>query len=103
MASDFHDPHNWYQPYLIGTYGRRQSLPEDLTKQFQDLLNQGVSETDPAKRAEIYPKVNQLVYDNAPEILLATQTDRFYTQRWVQDFYRNPIEGQYYYYDLSKQ
>ncbi len=27
---DIHDPHNWYQPYLVGTYGRLQSLPQDL-------------------------------------------------------------------------
>ena len=23
-VEDIHDPHNWYQPYIIGTYGRRQ-------------------------------------------------------------------------------
>jgi peptide/nickel transport system substrate-binding protein len=99
---DIHDPHNWYQPYLIGTYGRRQSLPADLTAQFQDLLNKGVSETDPAKRAEIYKQVNQLVYDNAPEILLATATLRRYEQRWVNGWYYNPIYSGMYFYPLSK-
>jgi peptide/nickel transport system substrate-binding protein len=100
---DIHDPHNWYQPYIIGTYGRRQSLPEDLTAQFQDLLNQGVSETDPDARAAIYAQVNQLYYDNAPAILLATATARRYEQRWVQGFYYNPIYSGLYFYALSKQ
>ena len=99
---DIHDPHNWYQPYLVGTYGRRQSLPEDLTGQFKELLNQGVSETDPAKRAEIYAKVNQLEYDTAPEILTATATTRRYEQRWVQGYYYNPIYSGLYFYIFSK-
>jgi len=99
---DIHDPHNWYQPYLVGTYGRRQSLPEDLTGQFQDLINQGVSETDPAKRSEIYAQVNQLEYDTAPEILTATATTRRYEQRWVKGWYYNPIYSGTYWYGLSK-
>ena len=99
---DIHDPHNWYQPYIVGTYGRRQSLPADMTTQFQDLLNKGVSETDPAKRADIYKQVNQLYYDNAPGILLATATARRYEQRWVNGFYYNPIYSGLYFYIFSK-
>ncbi|HSL43429.1 MAG TPA: ABC transporter substrate-binding protein [Anaerolineales bacterium] len=100
---DIHDPHNWYQPYIIGTYGRRQSLPEELTGQFQELLNQGVSETDSEARAEIYAQVNQLYYDEAPGILLATATTRRYEQRWVQGYYYNPIYSGLYFYAFSKQ
>jgi peptide/nickel transport system substrate-binding protein len=100
---DIHDPHNWYQPYIIGTYGRRQSLPEDMRGQFQELLNQGVSETDPAARAEIYAQVNQQYYDTAPAILLATATARRYEQRWLNGFYYNPIYSGLYYYVFTKQ
>ena len=100
---DIHDPHNWYQPYLTGTYGRRQSLPADLTEKYQELLNQGVSETDPAKRAEIYAKVNQLQYENPSLILLATPVLRRYEQRWVNGFYYNPIYSGMYWYVISKQ
>jgi peptide/nickel transport system substrate-binding protein len=99
---DIHDPHNWYQPYIVGTYGRRQSLPADMTSQFQDLLNQGVSETDPAKRADIYKQVNQLYYDNAPGILLATATARRYEQRWLEGYYYNPIYSGLYFYSFTK-
>ncbi len=100
---DIHDPHNWYQPYLVGTYGRRQSLPEELVQQYQELLNQGVSETDPAKRAEIYAQVNQLQYENPSLILLATATGRRYEQRWVKGWYYNPIYSGMYWYPLSKE
>ena len=99
---DIHDPHNWYQPYLTGTYGRRQGLPDDIKSQYQDLLNQGVSETDPAKRAEIYAQVNQLEYDNPSLILLATATGRRYEQRWLQGYYYNPIYSGLYFYSFSK-
>ncbi len=99
---DIHDPHNWYQPYLIGTYGRRQALPDDITAQYQDLLNQGVSETDSAKRAAIYAQVNQLQYDNPSLILLATATGRRYEQRWMNGWYYNPILSGTYYYPISK-
>jgi peptide/nickel transport system substrate-binding protein len=99
---DIHDPHNWYQPYLVGTYGRRQSLPADIVAQYQDLLNKGVSETDPAKRAEIYAQVNQMQYDNPSLILLATATGRRYEQRWVSGWYYNPIYSGMYFYPISK-
>jgi peptide/nickel transport system substrate-binding protein len=99
---DIHDPHNWYQPYLLGTYARRQSLPEDLTSQYQELLNQGVSETDPAKRSEIYAQVNQIQYDNPSGILLATALARRYEQRWVKGWYYNPIALGTYFYTISK-
>jgi peptide/nickel transport system substrate-binding protein len=102
---DIHDPHNWYQPYLVGTYGLRQSLPEDLMAQYTDLLNQGVSESDPAKRDAIYKQINQIEYDNPSLILLATATGRHYEQRWVQGWFWNPLLYGFgpYFYSLSKQ
>ena len=99
---DIHDPHNWYVPYLIGTYGRRQSLPEDAVAEFKALINQGVMETDPAKRQAIYQELNQKVYDLAPQIILAVATGRRYEQRWVEGWYYNPIYPGQYFYALSK-
>jgi peptide/nickel transport system substrate-binding protein len=99
---DIHDPHNWYQPYLTGTYGRRQSMPADMSAAYQDLLNKGVSELDPAKRAEIYAQVNQMQYDNPTMIMLATPTVRRYFQKWVKGYYWNPIYSGLWFYPLSK-
>jgi peptide/nickel transport system substrate-binding protein len=99
---DIHDPHNWYVPYLIGTYGRRQSLPADVVEEFKALINKGVMETDPAKRQAIYQELNQKVYDLAPQIILAVATGRRYEQRWVEGWYYNPIYPGQYFYALSK-
>jgi peptide/nickel transport system substrate-binding protein len=99
---DIHDPHNWYVPYLTGTYGRRQSLPKDISDQFQEQINAGVAESDPAKRHEIYTKLNQQIFDLAPQIILAIPTGRHYEQRWVEGWYYNPMYSSNYYYPLSK-
>jgi len=101
-VEDIHDPHNWFQPYLIGTYGLRQRLPDDLKAQFGELINAGVAEADPAKRAEIYTKLNQLVYDQSPHIILALATSRQYQQRWVSGYYYNPITPGQAFYQISK-
>jgi peptide/nickel transport system substrate-binding protein len=99
---DIHDPHNWFQPYLVGTYGIRQSMPEELKAQFSELVNAGVSASDPAERAEIYTELNQAVYDSAAHIILAIATGRHYEQRWVNGYYYNPIYSGFYFYSLSK-
>ncbi len=99
---DIHDPHNWYQPYTTGTYGGRQSLPADVTDQFKTILNAGVSETDPVKRADIYKQANQLYYDLAVGIPLEVTTSHGYAQPWVQGIIFNPIFPDIYYYTISK-
>jgi len=98
---DIHDPHDWYVPYLTQTYGSRQSMPADLKAQFQALMNQGVSLSDPAARDAVYEKLNQLVYDNAPDIILSFATGHGYEQRWVHGLVLNPIYPDVY-YGISK-
>ena len=99
---DIHDPHNWYQPYTTGTYGGRQSLPDDVKAQFRDILERGVSETDPAARAEIYKEANTLYYDLAVGIPLEVATSHGFTQRWLQGVVLNPIFPGFYYYTMYK-
>jgi peptide/nickel transport system substrate-binding protein len=99
---DYHDPHDWYQPFLVGTYGSNQNFPADLVKTFIQGVNAGVSETDPAKRDTIYKGINKVIYDQATMILLPLGTGRHYEQRWVKGYYYNPLYGGFYYYTLSK-
>ncbi|MBI5296174.1 MAG: ABC transporter substrate-binding protein [Chloroflexi bacterium] len=99
---DIHDPHNWYQPYTTGTYGGRQSLPQDVKDQFSAILDRGVSETDPAARAEIYKEANQLYYDLAVGTPLVLATGHGFSQRWVQGVILNPIFPGLYYYTIYK-
>jgi peptide/nickel transport system substrate-binding protein len=99
---DIHDPHNWYQPYTTGTYGGRESLPDDVKAQFKSILDRGVSETDPAKRAEIYKEANQLYYDLVVGVPLDVVTTHGFTQRWVEGIVYNPIFPGFYFYTISK-
>jgi peptide/nickel transport system substrate-binding protein len=59
---DIHDPHNWVQPFTIGTYAGRQNLPEDIVAQFTELVNAGVASADPAEREAAYFALQQLRY-----------------------------------------
>jgi len=99
---DIHDSHNWAQPFLAGDYAQRQNMPADMLATFKDLVSKGVSESDPAKRAEIYKQINDLDYENVPAIRLSVPTTRWYLQRW-KGYYYNPIyPNEWYYYVLSK-
>jgi peptide/nickel transport system substrate-binding protein len=97
-VEDIHDPHNWVQPYLVGTFAGRQNLPAEMKAEFQALIDAGVAATDPAEREAIYFEIGRLRYEYAPNIVLSQLTDVRYEQRWVQDWYFNPAQfGPYYY------
>lgn len=101
---DIHDPHNWVQPFTVGTFAGRQNLPEDLQAQFQELVNAGVAASDPAERAQIYYDLQALHHEQAIQVTLAQATGVRYEQRWVQDWFYNPVMfgGYYYAYGLAQ-
>ncbi len=95
---DIHDPHNWVQPFTVGTYAGRQNLPDELKAQFQEMVTAGVMEADPAKREQIYFDLQQLFYDEAIQITLSQSTGVRYEQRWMKDwFFRVGAFGGYFY------
>ena len=98
---DIHDPHNWVQPFTIGTYAGRQQLPDELIAQFTELVNAGVSTADPAEREAIYFELQQLHHDEAPQVTLAQALGARYEQKWVEGWYYNPITSGTYFYALS--
>ncbi|MBN1137945.1 MAG: hypothetical protein JXM73_15250, partial [Anaerolineae bacterium] len=102
---DIHDPHNWVQPFTVGTYGGRTNLPEELSAQFNELVTAGVLAADPAEREQIYFDLQQLFYDEAVQITLSQAAGVRYEQRWVQDWYYNPLlfAGYYYALDLASE
>jgi len=99
---DIHDPHNWYQPYTTGAYGARQAMPDDLKAQFKALLDEGVAETDPAARSQIYVEMNQLYFDLAPGTPMVLATGHGFEQNWLQGRVLNPIFSGDYYATMSK-
>jgi peptide/nickel transport system substrate-binding protein len=88
---DIHDPHNWAQPFMVGTYAARQKLPEEMVEMFNEKVNAGVAAGSPDERQAIYEELTQMDYDNAIAIRLAVSTGRFYVQRWIDGYYYNPI------------
>ncbi len=102
-VEDIHDPHNWYSPFTVGTYPSRQSLPSEMVAQFEDILNRGLAETDPTRRANIYMEANQLYYDQAIGLPLALSTSHLFEQRWVFGSISNPLFPGRYYYTINKQ
>ena len=77
-------------------------MPAEMRDAFMALVEAGVAETDPARRAVIYQQLTQMDYDTAVGIRLAVAVGRRYEQRWVQGYYYNPIYSGFYYYALSK-
>jgi peptide/nickel transport system substrate-binding protein len=102
-VEDIHDPHNWVVPFTIGTYGGRQGMPAEFKAAFKEIINRGVAESDPAKRAAIYAEFNTLYFDTASSIPMFVPTGRRYQQRWVNGWYNNAIYPGTYFYPLSIQ
>jgi peptide/nickel transport system substrate-binding protein len=71
---DFHDPHNWYVPYLVTTYAARQNVPAEIKDTFVPFINEGVLLSDPEERNAVYRQLNQAVYDNPVGVILAIGT-----------------------------
>ena len=101
-GEDYHDPHNWVQPYLIGTFAKRQNTPDDFREIFRPLIEKAVEEPDAAKRAEYYYEIQKLHHENVPQVILSQAGNRVYEQRWVKNFYYNPLASAHrYIYPLS--
>ncbi len=101
-AEDIHDPHNWVQPFLVGTYANRAGFPQELVDQYAELINAAVVSTDEAERQALYEQISELDYENVTGVRLAVATARRYEQRWVKGWYFNPSYSATYYYSLSK-
>src|SRR5690606_24666535 len=72
--ADFADPHNFVYPYLhskgdfmafTGELGRNFAAAE-----FDELVNAGINETDPAKRVAIYTALQKKSIELAPHLML---------------------------------
>jgi peptide/nickel transport system substrate-binding protein len=101
---DYPDPHDWVVPFAStgGNYSTWQNLPKSISATFDPLIQAGVKETDPTKRADIYKQFNQLFHDQATELPMVLATNQMYFQRWDNNVYTNPFYGWLYYYPFSK-
>jgi peptide/nickel transport system substrate-binding protein len=101
---DYHDASNWVHPFMNteGAYAGNQGFAPELQKKFDDLMAQGVKETDPAKRVEIYTQLQNLAMENAIDIFLFQATGRTYMNKDISGWFYNPLAPGHYYYPLVK-
>jgi peptide/nickel transport system substrate-binding protein len=106
-VEDYHDPHNWAQPFLFsqGNYGRVLNLEPALAARIDALIMAGAKETDPAKRKPIYEEIQKITQDDVISIWMYQALDGVHYQKWINGFYYNPAYGNpeiAEFYQLSK-
>jgi peptide/nickel transport system substrate-binding protein len=101
---DYHDASNWVHPFMHteGAYAGNQGFAPEMQQQFDDLIAQGVAETDPAKRVEIYTQLQNLAMENAIDVFLFQATGRTYMNKAISGWFYNPLAPGHYYYTLTK-
>lgn len=109
---DIHDAHNWYAPYLYTAYNllgpQKGIMDQARLDQYQKLVNDGVYEADPAKRAPIYAELNKMVYEDSLLIIGPIAEGRHYEPLYLKGWFggqtqNTMIGGQGpYIYDFSK-
>jgi peptide/nickel transport system substrate-binding protein len=104
---DFNDPHDWALPYLGtgGAFSSAQAFPKDMQAQFDQAILEAAQTTDPAARAKIYSKLQNMSYENAVDIFTVQPLGRRYEQSWVKGWYYNQsfFAPGLYVYALSKE
>ena len=99
--ADYPDPHNWFHPFMHseGAFSEWQGYHKDHV---DELIEQGISETNDTKRVEIYHELGEIYFEDAPGLILSQATGRHWEQTTVQGWYYNPIYPGPYYYHLWK-
>ena len=94
-VEDYHDPHNWVNPFLYsqGAYGRIVNMDADNAAYFDDLILRGAAETDVAKRTAIYEEIQTQAQERAVDIWMYQVLEGVHFQTWINDYYYNPAMG----------
>lgn len=85
---DIPHPHNWVQPYLVGTYGARQNLPGDMLAAYQAMIDACLALVGEAART-CYEDIQVATYEDAVDIFTAQDLTTEYVRAEVQGFYTN--------------
>ena len=89
---DYHDPHNWVQPFLSsqGAYGRVINMTPEYAQKYDELIAKGVATTDTEERRKIYEDIQLKAQEDAVVIWMYQALGRIHFQEWIQGFYYNP-------------
>ncbi len=98
---DIPHPHNWLVPYLMGTFGSRQSLPPDQQDGYRGKIYACLSLAGAAAQA-CYEDIQNTTYLNATDIFLAQSYAATYVRAELRGYYLNLALPGVYFYVLSK-
>jgi len=99
--ADFPDPHNFVHPFMHSN-GAFSAWQGYSNPHVDELIENGISETDPTARKNIYYELQRIYYEDVPSVIIDQPLGRHWERDWVQGWYYNPIYPGQYFYHLSK-
>lgn len=89
-AADYADPDNFTYPFMHsnGTFTHAQSYK---SAEVDKLVDEGQTTADPARRREIYFKLQEFAYNDIPTIYLGYPTGFIVMRSWIRGWYWNPM------------
>jgi len=90
-CADYPDPQNWLSVYWkTGCFGQRiaSSIPD-----FDALVNEADTSTDPAKRAELYAQAQDLLTAGAPVAFFWNNVNTYLIKPWVKGVVLTPQDA----------
>jgi peptide/nickel transport system substrate-binding protein len=105
---DFHDPHNWVQPFLHsqGAYGRVINMTPEYADKYDSMIEEAAALTDQEARRAIYEQIQLDAQEDAVVIWMYQTIGRYNFQEWIHNWYFNPAYSSAYYsyvYALAKE
>ncbi len=88
-GADYPDPHNFVHPFMH-TDGSFSAFQSYSNPEVDALIAEGIGSTDPAKRQEIYYRLQEIYYEDVPSVGLNQPLERRYERDWVHGWYYNP-------------
>lgn len=104
--ADYPDPHNFAFP-MLHSKGDYPATQKFKNPEFDRLVEEANGETSAARRRNLYAKLQDLAFEEVPQLYIIDGV-RYRTQRdWVKGWYHNPIfpDSPYgsYFYSMSKE
>jgi peptide/nickel transport system substrate-binding protein len=91
-GADYADPHNFLYTFMHsnGVYGRFMAYKNP---EIDELCDKGIATTDPAERAKIYERVQQVWYEDAIGLTIYQENLYRFYRDWVQGFVPHPMDS----------
>ncbi len=90
-CADYPDPQNWLSVYWkTGAFGERIGYSN---LDFDALVDEADTTTDPARRMELYQQAQDMLIDDCPGAFMWNNVNRYLVKPWVQGLELTPQDG----------